>query len=174
MFSPHKRAITGDCMRICQARRRIHMGSFRHKTRVHSGTFRYIRDFSMTLPLTGDLGNREKYKYAWVHSVQPPQPYINLKGGRGKREGGKEHEWEGTSRNLPCSPVSLSVYVPLFLALSLLSFSLSLSLSLSLCLSVCLSVCLLVCLVQAPHRCGREGGPSPKGPALDLALHGNG
>ena len=28
--------------------------------------------------------------------------------------------------------------------------------------------------VQAPQRCGREGGPSPKGPALDLALHGNG
>ena len=26
--------------------------------------------------------------------------------------------------------------------------------------------------VQAPQRCGREGGPSPKGPALGLALHG--
>ena len=35
----------------------------------------------MTLPLTGDLGNREKYKYTWVHSVQPPQPYIILEGG---------------------------------------------------------------------------------------------
>ena len=98
-----KKAKAGDYMRICEAKRRIHMGSFRHKTRVHSGTFRYIQDFSTALPLTGDLGNDGKCEYSWVHSVQPPQPYIILKGGRGNREGGKEHGWEATSRNLQCS-----------------------------------------------------------------------
>ena len=107
----------------------VHSGIKRGYIQVHSGTFGYIQDISTASPLTGDLGNDGKCEYTWVHSVQPPQPYINLKGGRGKREGGKEHEWEGTSRNLPCSPVSLSVYVPLFLALSLLSLALSLSLT---------------------------------------------
>ena len=60
----------------------VHSGIKQGYIQVHSGTFRYIRDFSMTLPLTGDLGNREKYKYTWVHSVQPPQAYIILEGGR--------------------------------------------------------------------------------------------
>ena len=54
----------------------VHSGIKQGYIQVHSGTFRYIRDFSMTLPLTGDLGNRGKYKCTWVHSVQPPQPYI--------------------------------------------------------------------------------------------------
>ena len=51
---------------------------------VHSGSFKFIQvhsELSTTLPITGDLGNREKSKYTWVHSVQPPQPFIILKGG---------------------------------------------------------------------------------------------
>ena len=59
----------------------VHSGIKQGYIQVHSGTFGYIQDFSMTSPLTGDLGNREKYKYTWVHSVQPPQPYIILEGG---------------------------------------------------------------------------------------------
>ena len=64
----------------------------------------------MTLPLTGDLGNREKYKYAWVHSVQPPQPYIILEGGR---ETGEEEPLEIYRVSLcrclrPVSSLSLS------------------------------------------------------------------
>ena len=85
----------------------MHMGSFRHKTRVHSGTFRYIQDFSMTSPLTGDLGNREKYKYTWVHSVQPPQPYIILRG-----------EWE-TEREERCTTERLRSAVGQGLALEI-------------------------------------------------------
>ena len=63
----------------------VHSGTFRY-IQVHSGSFRYIRDVSLIVPLVGDHGNREEHKYTWVHSVQPPQPYIILKGGRGNRE----------------------------------------------------------------------------------------
>ena len=70
----------------------IRMGPFRHKTKVDSGRFRSIRDFSTALPLTDNLGICGKCAYTWVRSVQPPQPYIILRGAREHREGGWEVE----------------------------------------------------------------------------------
>ena len=65
----------------------VHSGIKRGYIQVHSGTFRYIRDVSTALPLTGDLGNVGNRNETWVHSVQPPQPYIILEGKQGRRPG---------------------------------------------------------------------------------------
>ena len=135
-------ATAGDCMRQREAKRRIHMGTFRHKTRVHSGTFRYIRVHSRHFDsFTSHWRPRKRWEMS-IHMGSfsaTTSAFYKTKRGQGKqgrRTGARqEHEWEGISRNLPCSPVSLSVYVSLFLALSL-SLSLSLSFSLSLSLSL--------------------------------------
>ena len=70
----------------------VDSGIKRRSIQVDSGRFRSIRDFSTALPLTDDLGIYGKYKYAWVDSAQPPQPYIILIGAREHREGGWEVE----------------------------------------------------------------------------------
>ena len=72
--------------------KKVHSGIKRGYIQVHSGTFRSIQDFSVAVALNGGLGNIGKREYTRVNSVQPPQPYIILRGGRGNREGGKAYD----------------------------------------------------------------------------------
>ena len=77
----------------------------------------------MTLPLTGDLGNREKYKYTCVHSVQPPQPYIILEGGRATVEEEPLEMYRVYLCRCLCPVSSLSLSLPLCVCLSPLCVS---------------------------------------------------
>ena len=89
---------------ICEAKHRIHMGSFRHKTRVHSGTFRYIQVHSR---LFDSFTSHWRPRKRWKMRIRmgsfsaTTSTFYNIKwGGIGKRERRKKHGWEATSRNL--------------------------------------------------------------------------